>query len=209
MKRMLQSLLPIKLNTQDPSYKTVKELAEVLGHAISNKDIRNVAITGPFGSGKSSIIQTLMEEHKEFQYLPISLATLQADEEGEIKKEKEAISDEEKVKRTETLNRKIEYSILQQLIYREKSETVPNSRFRRIVHIENKKLIRYSLGIVGFIIAFLVVFEPTFARVETLYNAFDLGKCNIVFDVLASLYLCWCTYRFFKYIITELSLLVL
>ena len=79
---MLQPLLPIKLTKDDPSYKTVEELAEVLDYAIKNKDIRNVALTGPFGSGKSSIIQTLMEEHNEFNYLSLSLATLQADSEG-------------------------------------------------------------------------------------------------------------------------------
>lgn len=198
---MLQSLLPIKLNEQDPSYKTVEELAEVLEHAVKYKDIRNVAITGPFGSGKSSIIQTLMEEHEEFQYLPISLATLQADKEGEIINDNDTISDEEKEKRTEILNCKIEYSILQQLIYKEESKKVPNSRFRRIVHIENNQLIRYSLGVVGFIIAFLVVFEPDFARVDTLYNVFDFGKCNIVFDILASLYLCLCVFKVSQYIV--------
>ena len=61
---MLQSLLPIKLKEGDPSHQTVDELAEVLSHALKNEDIRNIALTGPFGSGKSSIIQTLMEEHE-------------------------------------------------------------------------------------------------------------------------------------------------
>lgn len=198
---MLHSLLPIKLTQDDPSHKTVEELAEVLDHAIKNKDIRNVALTGPFGSGKSSIIQTLMEEHNEFNYLPLSLATLQADSEGESEKENKAGNNEEKEKRTEALNRKIEYSILQQLIYKEKSDAVPNSRFRRIIHIEKKHLIRYSLGIVGFIIAFLIVFEPSFAKVETLYEFFDFGKCNIVFDLFSAIYLCFCVFWVFWYII--------
>lgn len=198
---MLHSLLPIKLTQDDPSYKTVEELAEVLDHAIKNKDIRNVALTGPFGSGKSSIIQTLMEEHNEFNYLPLSLATLQADSEGESEKGNRTLGNEEKEKRTEALNRKIEYSILQQLIYKEKSDAVPNSRFRRIIHIEKKHLIRYSLGIVGFIIAFLIVFEPSFAKVETLYEFFDFGKCNIVFDLFSAIYLCFCVFWVFWYII--------
>lgn len=198
---MLHSLLPIKLTQDDPSYKTVEELAEVLNHAIKNKDIRNVALTGPFGSGKSSIIQTLMEEHNEFNYLPLSLATLQADSEGESEKGNRTLGNEEKEKRTEALNRKIEYSILQQLIYKEKSDTVPNSRFRRIIHIEKKHLIQYSLGIVGFIIAFLIVFEPSFAKVETLYDFFDFGKCNIVFDLFSAIYLCFCVFWVFWYII--------
>lgn len=198
---MLQPLLPIKLTKDDLSYKTVEELAEVIDHAIKNKDIRNVALTGPFGSGKSSIIQTLMAEHKEFNYLPLSLATLQADSEGETENENKTISEEEKEKRTEALNRKIEYSILQQLIYKEKSDAVPNSRFRRIIHIEKKRLIRYSLGIVGFIITFLIVFEPSFAKVETLYELFDFGNCNIVFDFIAAIYLCFCVFWVFWYII--------
>lgn len=198
---MLHSLLPIKLTQDDPSHKTVEELAEVLDHAIKNKDIRNVALTGPFGSGKSSIIQTLMEEHNEFNYLPLSLATLQADSEGESEKGNRTLGNEEKEKRTEALNRKIEYSILQQLIYKEKSDAVPNSRFRRIIHIEKKHLIRYSLGIVGFIIAFLIVFEPSFAKVETLYEFFDFGKCNIVFDLFSAIYLCFCVFWVFWYII--------
>lgn len=81
---MLQPLLPVKLNKDDAPYQTVEELAEVLRHAIDNGDIRNVALTGPYGSGKSSIILTLKDEYGEsegFHYLPISLATLQADEE--------------------------------------------------------------------------------------------------------------------------------
>lgn len=200
---MLQPLLPVKLSKDDPSYKTVEELGEVLSHAIKNKDIRNIALTGPFGSGKSSIIQTLKEVHGEFHYLSLSLATLQADSEGveESEKKNKAVSNEEKEKQTEALNRKIEYSILQQLIYKEETKNIPNSRISRIIHIENKRLIRYSLGVVGFIIAFLVVFEPTFAKVETLYNAFNFGKCNIVFDVMATLYLCWCVFKLSRHFI--------
>ena len=146
---MLQSLLPIKLKEGDPSHQTVDELAEVLNHALENEDIRNIALTGPYGSGKSSIIQTLMEEHKEFHYLPISLATLQAEEDGKTSNNSD--------KDIEALNRKIEYSILQQIIYREKASTVPNSRFKRIVHIEKEYLRFYSICGVLFILAFISV----------------------------------------------------
>ena len=65
---MLQSLLPVKLKKEDASYQTVTELAEVLESALKNKDIRNIALTGPYGSGKSSIIQTLMENYSGFHY---------------------------------------------------------------------------------------------------------------------------------------------
>lgn len=160
---MLQSLLPIKLSRDDASYQTVEELAEVLRHALGAKDIRNIALTGPFGSGKSSVLNTLMADYKEFNFLPISLATLQANKEGE-KIEQEKVK-QEKVKpekqpeeEIETLNRKIEYSILQQIIYKETDKKVPNSRFRRIIHIGDEKLWKLSLFSVLFVAAIIIVF---------------------------------------------------
>ena len=200
---MLQPLLPVKLNNDDASYQTVEELAEVLRHAIDNGDIRNVALTGPYGSGKSSIILTLKDEYGEsegFHYLPISLATLQADEE-DGDKGNDNKKDKQDEKWTETLNRKIEYSILQQLIYREKAKTVPNSRFRRIVHIEHFELILYALRCLGFLLAFLIVFEPSYARVDTIYDFLNFGKWNIIFDIISSLYLLYALYKLCTYFI--------
>lgn len=192
---MLQSLLPIKLKEGDPSHQTVDELAEVLNHALKNEDIRNIALTGPFGSGKSSIIQTLMEEHKEFHYLPISLATLQAEED----KETPNISDKD----IETLNRKIEYSILQQIIYREKASTVPNSRFKRIVHIEKENLRFYSICGVLFVLAFMSVFFQNLT--EGFYRNFHIVNYKALIVFFASLYLLWASYHIFRYIIKSYS----
>ncbi len=112
---MLKPLLPKKLKETDSSFSTVQELKEVLHVAIDKGEIKNVALTGPFGFGKSSILLTLRDNCTEFEYLPISLATLQAHEGIAENGEKEPINEEQE----EQLNRKIEYSILQQLIYRE------------------------------------------------------------------------------------------
>lgn len=170
---MLQSLLPIKLSRDDASYQIVEELAEVLRHALGAKDIRNIALTGPFGSGKSSVLNTLMADFKEFNFLPISLATLQANKEGEIVEPEEIKQkkvETEKVQQKdvepkkmaeeeiETLNRKIEYSILQQIIYKETDKKVPNSRFRRIIHISDDKLWKMSIWAVLFVVAIIIVF---------------------------------------------------
>ncbi|EFI71235.1 MULTISPECIES: YobI family P-loop NTPase [Segatella] len=198
---MLQPLLPVKLNKDDAPYQTVEELAEVLRHAIDNGDIRNVALTGPYGSGKSSIILTLKDEYGEsegFHYLPISLATLQADEE-EGDNDNDNKKDKQDEKWTETLNRKIEYSILQQLIYREKAETVPNSRFKRIVHIEKDDLQYYSICGVLFILSFLVVFLPN--SINVFYDIFHLVYHKTLITFFASLYLLWAIYQIIKYTI--------
>lgn len=201
----IDTLLPKKLDETDDSYKSVQELNEVLSSAEKHK-IRNVALTGPFGSGKSSVLVTLQEDFsKGRNYLPISLATLQANEEGDnISKSENKTSDEEK--KIENLNRKIEYSILQQLIYRENAETVPNSRFRRIVHLSKKKLRRYSICVVLSLVCFLILFEPSFARVDSIYNFFSWGDTwNVVFDFVAVGWLLFMLFIVIRYVFRSYS----
>jgi hypothetical protein len=195
----LSTLLPIKLDKDNASYQSVEELDNVLSQA-EQRNIRNVAITGPYGSGKSSILLTLRGNYTEKrEYLPISLATLQANEEETNE------SAEKNEAQIEGLNRKIEYSILQQLIYREETGTVRNSRLRRIVHIPNDQLRNLSLGIVLTILAFFILFEPEFARVETLCSLLDFGKFNIAFDFLSLSWLLYALYRVVKYLINAYS----
>lgn len=194
---MLKPLLPKKLKETDSSFSTVEELKEVLHVAIDKGEIKNVALTGPFGSGKSSILLTLRDNCTEFEYLPISLATLQAHEGISENGEKEPISEQQE----ELLNRKIEYSILQQLIYREEASTVPNSRFRRIIHISDVNLRKLAFLGVLYIIAFVVAFEPSWLIVDSIYDALNFGKWNLLLDLIAVSYMLYALFRTLEYII--------
>lgn len=200
----IDTLLPKKLGQAEDSYKSVIELDEVLSSAEKLR-IKNIALTGPYGSGKSSVLITLMEDFpKGHNYLPISLATLQANEEDNTTKSDDNTSDDEK--RIENLNRKIEYSILQQLIYREKTKTVPNSRFRRIVHLSKQELIRYPIYAVLSLVCFFILFEPDFAKVESIYNFFSWGDTwNMLFDFLATGYLLGVLFFTIRYIFKSYS----
>lgn len=190
---MIKSLNPRLLTPKEPSYKAVKELSDVIEEALKEGEIKNIALTGPFGSGKSSILLTLRKKFNKFEYLPISLATLKAnDEENPPKKTDEEI---------EKLNRRIEYSILQQLIYREKTSTVQNSRFKRIIHIDENTLGKISLNSILFFISFLIAFEPKWLRVESIYNALNLGRYNIGFDCIAILYMLAILYVVVEYFV--------
>lgn len=86
-----------------------------LAWAIKNQRIKNLALTGAYGSGKSTILRTFEKRHPEFKYLNISLAAF-GDE-----KEQEKINLDS-----------IEKSILQQMFYREKSKKLQHSRFDKI-----------------------------------------------------------------------------
>ncbi|UPT69534.1 MAG: P-loop NTPase fold protein [Flavobacterium sp. JAD_PAG50586_2] len=110
--------------------------------ALKNKNIKNVALTGSYGSGKSSIIKTFKNRYKEFDYLNISLATFEElnDKEQDEVKNVAKKTKEEKEER-EILNQKIELSILQQMLYIERSNKLPNSRFKRIKNFKRHNVI--------------------------------------------------------------------
>ena len=90
--------------------------SEAILFAMKNAKVFNIALTGPYGSGKSSIIQTFLKKHKR-PSLHISLASFVP----EIK------AVDEKVSRQE-----IERSILQQMLYGADANKLPLSRFKRI-----------------------------------------------------------------------------
>ena len=46
-----------------------KKYSKILKWALKNKNIKNIALTGSYGSGKSSIIKTFTKEHREYNIL--------------------------------------------------------------------------------------------------------------------------------------------
>lgn len=174
-----QTMMPTIIDENDPQFLPVQEIGDKLK---SDSNIRNIALTGPYGSGKSSVLFTLQKRFSNYHYLQISLATLESyDIPDGNKNQKEEV---------EKLNRLIEYSILQQLIYREKYESLPNSRFRRIFHFNKYRLLTWTVGIVGFFVAYIIAFEPKWLQVDAMYKIFDWGTiANTIFDIISVLYM--------------------
>jgi len=140
------SLSPIDNGDENGHY------SQALLWALKNRrkeDIKNIALTGPYGSGKSSILKTFQKNYKgkDLRFLNISLAT--------FKEEKPSIDENGKIVNIDKseLLRLIEISILEQIFYHEEDSKIPDSRFKKIKSYSLKKLLLYSLGYSLFIIA--------------------------------------------------------
>ncbi|UTW12371.1 YobI family P-loop NTPase [Marinobacterium rhizophilum] len=90
--------------------------SEAILFATKNSKVSNIALTGPYGSGKSSIIQSFLKKYRR-PALHISLAAFVP----------EADTGDGKVSRQE-----VERSILQQILYGADANKLPLSRFKRI-----------------------------------------------------------------------------
>lgn len=102
--------------------------AEALLFAMNNKDVTNIALTGPYGSGKSSIIRSFLKKYPR-PALNISLAAFVPEDDPKTDSEADSESEvgSKKVSRQE-----IERSILQQMLYGADANKLPLSRFKRI-----------------------------------------------------------------------------
>lgn len=122
----------------------------------NSEKVQNIAVTGPYGSGKSSIIKTFQEKssNRDHNFLNISLATFKEDK----KEEKDKTTD------SNDLSRLIELSILQQIFYHEENSKTPESRFKKINRIDRGKLVHSSVIAFLAIVAYLYLVNPDYLK---------------------------------------------
>lgn len=132
------------------SYKIYeKKLIAALRHEL----VLNIALTGIYGSGKSSILNTFKKTYKnkgEWDFLEVSLSTFKV--EKAIRNSNNEDSDPPSVdKEIKTLTpdkiQLIERSILQQFFYAVPQSDIPLSRFKRITE-NSKETYRVTLGVI-------------------------------------------------------------
>lgn len=159
---------------------------ESIEWALKNKKtIRNVAISGTYGSGKSSIIKTFIKRiHKSenffkrifkptYRFLNISLATFK---DTEIQQPQPDGGKE--------LLRLIELSILQQLFFHEKNHKTPDSRFKKIKKESTWKLVLYTCLTLLSLLSILYLFFPKIFHAISIISSINVD--SLVASYIAS-----------------------
>ena len=139
----INSLAP-KVLTKKEDLDKVQPYLDKLKDTINTKGINNIALTGGYGSGKSTIINTFKHLNPKYNYLNISLASFNKKTEDL----NENLTPEQNKKQKEELERLLEVSILQQIFYHVKPTKIPESRFKRIINIPEWKIGIISIGFI-------------------------------------------------------------
>lgn len=104
--------------------------------ALKNGEIHNIALSGNYGVGKSSILQEVARRQDKL-VVELSLSTLAPIEESKL--------DESVPIQATTPTNRIQQEIVKQLLYREDSRNTPASRFRRIERFQWGREIGFSV----------------------------------------------------------------
>lgn len=146
------TMSPRILSKADPSYECVREL----NFALKNRDCCNVALTGIYGSGKSSVIKTVLRKHPFKKVLKLSLSRY-------ISKEGNKNFDEKEVERT----------IFQHVLYKSNPNKTPLSKYRRIIHRNYLKAICYAVCTLVIVLCGIVLWKSEWIEGLGLLNSFN------------------------------------
>lgn len=98
---------------------------EAIDYVFSNSDVKNVAISGAYSAGKSSVLASYKKKHGELRFLHISLAHFKSTDQESDAEVKEST---------------LEGKILNQLIHQIPSEKIPQTNFRVKKTVSSKSI---------------------------------------------------------------------
>ena len=154
-------------NTQNRYYQALTPVADIkngqeymsaLDWDIKHEDIHNIAISGPYGSGKSSVIRSFLSEHESLNALWISLAAFNLDNMKVRKADGEKEIDE----------KQLEIRILKQLFYSVGADKIPQSRYRKLHPVKERE--NTLIGFILFFLACVVLYFTLPDKVEAFIN---------------------------------------
>lgn len=159
--KSISSLAP-KVLTEKEELERIAPYTDRLKDAIDARSITNIALTGGYGSGKSTILNTFQDLYTDYDYINISLASFKDNK-------------QDNPKENDDLDRQLEVSILQQVFYHVKPSTIPDSRFKRIINLTSERLFLFSFCLIIWVLSAFSLFK--FGYIENLNpNTWDLSK---------------------------------
>lgn len=130
----------------------LKVYEDAINYVFENQDIKNVAISGAYSAGKSSVLESYKKKHSKLQFLHISLAHFQSPDLEEETGDADQKDHEEKGGIKESV---LEGKILNQLIHQIPSDKIPQTNFRVKRKIERSDIAKSTVIILMLVLMIL------------------------------------------------------
>lgn len=153
-----------------------QKYVETLDWALNDERIKNIAITGPYGAGKSSIIASYLKKRPYIKKrsLNISLAN--------FSKKKNDIVENETKKFDE---KDIQRSILKQLFYKTKPSKIPLSRYRKLYKPNAVKI--FMLLVLTFLLVLMISYIFNYSAFNRNIGLIDTAYKRLVSEKIPSI----------------------
>lgn len=137
-----------------------------INYIFDNPDIKNVAVSGAYSAGKSSVLASYKKKHSEFRFLHISLAHFRPQSQEEETDIKESV---------------LEGKILNQLIHQIPSDKIPQTNFRIKRRIDSGSVWRraFAAALISLAILYFFCFD--------LWKGYVLGLSDSTAKTILSL----------------------
>lgn len=175
----------------------VKRYERELLRALQSDEVLNLAVTGGYGAGKSSVLKTFFEHHPSFNHIFVSLATFSKQRpaggpELNTAGAPDAPGDAAATKSTTTatsenadLINRIEETIVQQLLYAVPAKDVPKTRLKRITQASTLRISWQTIRIAFIVMCALRLWAPKLKSLSNVSLEWFLGWLMLVPEPLA------------------------
>lgn len=139
-----------------------KSYYEALDYAFDNNDIKNIAITGIYGAGKSTVWQSYVKKKNKKNIVTITLGQYESpiEREFEIKIEGETEGDNDSKHNSELeQENRIERKLINQIISQISSERTPLSKYKIKLNKSDREIYRDTRYIILFLLSILFWLE--------------------------------------------------
>lgn len=203
-KKTFNSLTPDILDENKKVY------TEALDYAFGNPDIRNIAITGVYGAGKSTVWNTYRKykfnnsKGTTFKNI-ITVCLGKYEDKSNEKREDSSIEDGENYsnnnKEDKALDNRVERQIINQISAQIKSSNIPLSKYKYKENLSRWRLLA-NIMLTIFVscsILFLVYLKPIFIYLRDLFGDYSAIKVTtVIFTILFIVPVSYYLFNFYK-----------
>lgn len=178
--------------------KNKKVYTDALDSAFNNDEVKNIAITGIYGAGKTTVWRTYVKERDLSNIITVSLGKYEdsfdydecisnydeKDEENGIKNQGGEICDESKKSDLDNDNR-IEKQIINQILSQIDPKKIPLSKYRYKINKSNKESILQTICFTSFIVGLMLLLfsSPITDSIREINSSFK----SVIYYILSGL----------------------